>query len=227
MSIKDNTISLQNLLSIANALPEAGGVELPELSNPATASELLLNKKLIDQEGNIVTGAMPNNGTISSTMDGINTKSVTIPLGYTSGGTVSLTDDIDNEVDAQADLIAQIKSTVNSLPEADSGGNGSIGTFTLKVVSESEPFYALERIDYMSNGMSNFWENDSVLRYELVIQNIDINSYIIIDGGILSGAGIQQFGITDMTSNLVNCYNDVIFYGTQAGTTEIITIMPY
>lgn len=138
MSIKDNTISLQNLLSIANALPEAGGVELPELSNQATASELLLNKELIDQEGNIVTGAMPNNGTISSTIDGINTKSVTIPLGYTSGGTVSLTDDIDNEVDEQADLIAQIKSTVDSLPEADSGGSSAnIGICTVTITEQS------------------------------------------------------------------------------------------
>jgi surface protein len=63
---------------------------------------------------------MPNNGAISSTMDGINTKSIAIPAGYTSGGAVSLDNTIDNEVDAQTDLIEQIKNTVNELPDASS-----------------------------------------------------------------------------------------------------------
>jgi len=123
MGIKNNTTSLQSILNKVNSLPSANnGVELPELSNHARPEELLQNKELIDQDGNIVTGIMPNNGTISSTMDGIDVKSVTIPEGYTSGGIVSLDDTIDNEVDTQADLIAQIKNTVNALPEAGSGG---------------------------------------------------------------------------------------------------------
>lgn len=41
-----------------------------------------------------LTGTMTNNGTITETIDGIVTTSYTIPAGYTSGGTVSLTDDI-------------------------------------------------------------------------------------------------------------------------------------
>ena len=40
------------------------------------------------------------NGDVSATMDGITTTSVTIPSGYTSGGTVSLTDDIENALAA-------------------------------------------------------------------------------------------------------------------------------
>ena len=37
---------------------------------------------------------MADNGSTSATIDGLTQTSVTIPAGYTSGGTVSLTDDI-------------------------------------------------------------------------------------------------------------------------------------
>ena len=42
-----------------------------------------------------ITGTMPNNGAISGSIDGLTTTSYTIPAGYTSGGSVSLTDDIE------------------------------------------------------------------------------------------------------------------------------------
>ena len=60
MSIKNNTTSLQNLLEMAKALPEAGsgGVELPTLTNEGTASDLLAGKQLIDGNGNVVTGTI-------------------------------------------------------------------------------------------------------------------------------------------------------------------------
>jgi hypothetical protein len=116
MSIKQNITSLQNLLEQVNALPDAGsgGIELPELTNPAEASDILENKEVINANGSKIIGAMPNNGTITSTMDGIDIKSITIPEGYTSGGTVSLDDTIDNEVDTQADLIAQIVNVLEN-----------------------------------------------------------------------------------------------------------------
>ena len=102
---------------------KASGTKLPDLTNPATASELLSGKELIDQEGKVLTGSMPNNGSIALTMDGIDTKTVSIPGGYTSGGTVSLDNTIDDEVNEQSDLITQIKNAANNLPEA---GNGVI-----------------------------------------------------------------------------------------------------
>ena len=127
--LQTNNASLDGYISriqaakeVAATLPEAGGVvELPDLTNEGSTSDLLSGKELIDQEGKIITGSMSNNGTITSTMDGINIKSVSIPEGYTSGGTVSLDNTIDNEVNDQADLIAQIKSIVDNLPEAGSG----------------------------------------------------------------------------------------------------------
>ena len=47
-----------------------------------------------------VTGTMANNGDTSGTIDGLTTTSKTIPSGYTSGGTVSLTSDIEDALAA-------------------------------------------------------------------------------------------------------------------------------
>ena len=51
MAISNNTTKLQALLDKANSLPEAGGVDLPKLTSPATANEVFLNKEYIDSEG--------------------------------------------------------------------------------------------------------------------------------------------------------------------------------
>ena len=60
----------------------------------ATAAEIL-DRKFAYVNGVKVEGTMPNNGAIAKTMDGLTTTSVDVPAGYTSGGTVSLTDDIE------------------------------------------------------------------------------------------------------------------------------------
>lgn len=122
-TLQTNNSSLEEIIAQLNNLPDAGegGIELPTLTNEGTSADLLASKQLIDQDGNIITGAMPNNGSVAQTFDGIGTTSVTVPAGYTSGGTIGLDNTISNEVDEQADLIEQIKSAVNNLPEADSG----------------------------------------------------------------------------------------------------------
>ena len=55
----------------------------------------LLDGKSAYVKGAKIEGTMPNNGDTSATIDGLTQTSVIIPLGYTSGGTVSLTDDIE------------------------------------------------------------------------------------------------------------------------------------
>lgn len=61
----------------------------------AVAADVLDGKKIVISDGTVVTGSMANNGDVSSTIDGLTLTSVTIPSGYTTGGTVSLTDDIE------------------------------------------------------------------------------------------------------------------------------------
>ena len=55
----------------------------------------ILAEKTAYVDGEKITGSMPNNGATGGAMDGLTTTSVTIPAGYTSGGTVSLTNDIE------------------------------------------------------------------------------------------------------------------------------------
>lgn len=66
----------------------------------ATAPDVLDGKVIVLADGTEATGSMANNGSTSATMDGLTQTSVTIPAGYTSGGTVSLTDDIETALAA-------------------------------------------------------------------------------------------------------------------------------
>ena len=66
----------------------------------AGAADVLTGKIIVDATGKPTPGTMPNNGALALTIDGLTATSVSIPAGYTSGGTVSLTDDIENALAA-------------------------------------------------------------------------------------------------------------------------------
>lgn len=66
----------------------------------AGAADVLTGKVIVDATGKPVPGAMPNNGALSLTIDGLTATSATIPAGYSSGGTVSLTSDIEDALAA-------------------------------------------------------------------------------------------------------------------------------
>lgn len=60
-----------------------------------TAHHVLDGDKFVDAEGTLTVGTMPNNGAVAETIDGLTTTSVVIAAGFTSGGTVSLTNAIE------------------------------------------------------------------------------------------------------------------------------------
>lgn len=60
----------------------------------------ILEDKTAYVDGAKVTGTMANNGAISKTLDGLNVTSYTVPAGYTSGGSVALTNDIETALAA-------------------------------------------------------------------------------------------------------------------------------
>lgn len=68
----------------------------------ATAPDVLAGKLFTTAAGASTAGTMPNNGTLAATFDGLTdaTSSYTLAAGYYAGGTVSLTDDIENALAA-------------------------------------------------------------------------------------------------------------------------------
>jgi hypothetical protein len=65
----------------------------------AVAANILADKTAY-VAGAKVTGTMTNNGATGASLDGLTTTSYNIPEGFTSGGTVSLTDDIEKALAA-------------------------------------------------------------------------------------------------------------------------------
>lgn len=62
--------------------------------------DVLTGKVFVNSEGVTKAGTMANNGDVSNTFNPLTSASLTIPEGYTSGGTVSLTDDLENALAA-------------------------------------------------------------------------------------------------------------------------------
>lgn len=62
----------------------------------AEEEDVLSGKIFIGKDGSSATGSMPNNGSVTETIDGMTSNiSVNIPKGYTDGGTVALSDTIE------------------------------------------------------------------------------------------------------------------------------------
>lgn len=69
----------------------------------AVAANVLAGVKahtIVNGTATQITGSMTNNGAISGSIDGLTTTSYSVPAGYTSGGTVSLTSDIEDALAA-------------------------------------------------------------------------------------------------------------------------------
>lgn len=66
----------------------------------AGAGHVLDGETIVDATGAQVKGTMPNNGETSLTFDPLTQSSVNIPAGYTSGGSVTMTEDLLNALKA-------------------------------------------------------------------------------------------------------------------------------
>lgn len=83
-----------------NAIPSQFG---DVSTDNAVASYLLAGYKAHTKSGGAavqITGSMPNNGAINASIDGLTTLSYAVPAGYTTGGYVTLTSDIENALAA-------------------------------------------------------------------------------------------------------------------------------
>ena len=72
-------------------------------TDTAVAANILAGVKahtIVNGTATQITGSMANNGSVSGTFDGLTTTSYSVPAGYTTGGTVSLTSDIEDALAA-------------------------------------------------------------------------------------------------------------------------------
>lgn len=114
---------------------DSGGADVSGVT--ATETEVLENAIFVDAHGEYKEGTIPRNGDTSATFDGIETKSVEIPAGYTTGGTVVLDGTIDNAVEAAKTSLANKGVEVPT----DTDVRGLAGLIDGISVSDGEPVY--------------------------------------------------------------------------------------
>ena len=81
---------------VVNAIPD----NYIETSDATAAAKDILVGKTAYINGTLIEGTMADNGDVSATIDGLTTLSCSIPAGFSLGGTVSLTNDIENALAA-------------------------------------------------------------------------------------------------------------------------------
>lgn len=141
--LQSNNTDLLAILNSINELPEAGGVDLPELSNPGTAADLLSGKELIDGDGNKVTGTIATKTSANLTASGA---TVTVPAGYyasqatksvATGSTktpaTTVTKNPTISVNSSGLITASVSGTQSVTPTVTAGyvSSGTAGTITV------------------------------------------------------------------------------------------------
>jgi hypothetical protein len=121
----------------------SGGVILPTLDNPATASDILSGKEAIDESGNKITGSIATKTSSNLTASGA---TVTVPAGYyasnatktiTSGSTktpaTTVTKNPTISVNTSGLITASVSGTQNVTPTVSAGyvSSGTAGTITV------------------------------------------------------------------------------------------------
>ena len=91
----EQTISASSGKVLTSVKVEAIPNEYITTTDATATSAEILDGSIAYAKGIKITGTMANNGSVTNAIDGLTTLSVTIPEGYTTGGTISLTNDIE------------------------------------------------------------------------------------------------------------------------------------
>lgn len=178
-----------------------------ELFGTTNTSKVLSGETFTSFNGRAQVGTMPNNGDTSTTIDGLETQSVTVPAGYTSGGTVALDSTINDTVDSQAAQIAEIAALLEgkSVP----GGGTGVETCTV-TVSAALNSPTTVKYYYMKNGtlVTEDISTDGIAGFDRTFE-ADKNTVLNIANISLESGGYPYQTVTGGTFIIGNALSSI------------------
>lgn len=225
-NISNNTTDLQEILEALQT--KAAGTILPELTNPAVASDILSGKEVINGSGEKITGTIQTKTSSNLTASGA---TVTVPAGYyasqatksiSSGSAktpaTTVTKNPTISVSSSGLITASVSGTQSVTPTVTAGyvASGTAGTITVSGSATKQ--LTTQGAQTITPGTSN--KTIASATYLTGTQTIQGDANLVADN-IKSGVSI--FGVTGSYEGTGSGGDDSVTYSTVYTGVEVPT----